>query len=81
MYIFSVNNDLVFLSMTSNRLLHKMVWRERDGPLAEQVEYYNSGNYGPDANRTFDFSGLVVFTDAIIGVTPTYMGKIKVKFI
>ncbi|XP_050713228.1 CD109 antigen-like isoform X2 [Eriocheir sinensis] len=57
------------------RLLHKMVWRPRDGPFPEQVEYYTSGNYGPDSNRTFDFSRLIVFTDAKIGVIPTYKGK------
>lgn len=54
-----------------------MVWRERDSPMPEKVEYYTSGNYGPDANRTFAFNGLVVFTDATIGIIPTYMGKNK----
>lgn len=54
-----------------------MVWRRRDGLFPEQLEYYASANYGPDSNRTFDFSGLVVFTDAKIGVIPTYKGKGK----
>ena len=36
------------------------------------MEYYISGNYGPDANRTFDFNGIVIFSDAYIGVIPGY---------
>lgn len=64
----------------SIRNLHKMTWRPRDGPFPEHVEYYASGNYGPDSNRTFDFSGLVVFTDAKIGVIPTYKGTGKEYF-
>ncbi|KAK3858623.1 hypothetical protein Pcinc_035182 [Petrolisthes cinctipes] len=54
------------------RTLHKMAWRYREGFQPEEVEYYTAGNYGPDSNRTFEFSGLVVFSDASIGVLPGY---------
>ncbi|XP_069938701.1 CD109 antigen [Cherax quadricarinatus] len=56
----------------STRSLHKMTWRYREGYQPEEVEYYTAGNYGPDANRTFDFSGLVVLTDTNVGVIPGY---------
>ncbi|XP_068210039.1 CD109 antigen-like [Palaemon carinicauda] len=54
------------------RFIHKMSWRFREGYQPEQVEYYSAGNYGPDANRTMDFSGVVIFTDAHVGVLPGY---------
>ncbi|ROT83360.1 hypothetical protein C7M84_023454 [Penaeus vannamei] len=44
----------------------------REGFEPEEVEYYSSGNYGPDANRTFDFNGIVIFSDANVGVIPSY---------
>ncbi|KAG0724718.1 CD109 antigen [Chionoecetes opilio] len=56
----------------NTRTLHKMAWRPREGFQPEEVEYYTSGNYGPDSNRTFDFSGLVVFSDAVLGVVSGY---------
>ncbi|ROT65787.1 hypothetical protein C7M84_016234 [Penaeus vannamei] len=49
-----------------------MAWRRREGFEPEEVEYYSSGNYGPDANRTFDFNGIVIFSDANVGVIPSY---------
>lgn len=52
-----------------------MAWRYREGYHPEEVEYYTAGNYGPDSNRTFDFSGLVVFSDASVGVMLGYAGK------
>ncbi|KAK8397835.1 hypothetical protein O3P69_004559 [Scylla paramamosain] len=81
-YALQAGNDISHASVLQalhgfthrKRLINKMVWRERDSPVPEKVEYYTSGNYGPDTNRTFAFSGLVVFTDATIGVIPTYMG-------
>ncbi|XP_050698378.1 CD109 antigen-like isoform X1 [Eriocheir sinensis] len=54
------------------RTMHKMAWRPREGFHPEEVEYYTSGNYGPDSNRTFDFNGLVVLSDASLGVVPGY---------
>ncbi|KAK7085756.1 hypothetical protein SK128_008452, partial [Halocaridina rubra] len=56
----------------SKRAIHRMSWRFREGFLPEQSEYYPAGNYGPDANRTFDFNGLIIFTDAQVGVLPGY---------
>lgn len=57
-----------------------MAWRYREGFQPEEVEYYTAGNYGPDSNRTFEFSGLVVFSDASIGVLPGYEGKDCIYF-
>ncbi|KAK8389963.1 hypothetical protein O3P69_012881 [Scylla paramamosain] len=60
----------------NTRALHKMAWRPREGFHPEEVEYYTSGNYGPDSNRTFDFSGLIVFSDATLGVVPGYENNV-----
>ncbi|XP_042213472.1 CD109 antigen-like [Homarus americanus] len=67
----SVLNSLHEFS-NSTRSVHKMTWRYRDGYQPEEVEYYTAGNYGPDANRTFEFNGVVIFTDAVVGVIPGY---------
>ncbi|XP_063601843.1 CD109 antigen-like [Penaeus indicus] len=56
----------------NTRSIHKMAWRHREGFEPEEVEYYSAGNYGPDANRTFDFNGIIIFSDANVGVIPGY---------
>ncbi|XP_076046263.1 CD109 antigen-like [Oratosquilla oratoria] len=56
----------------STRSIHRMTWRYREGVEPEKSEYYIAGNYGPDANRTFDFNGILIFTDAEVGVIPGY---------
>uniref|UniRef100_A0A1B6D127 TEP1-F n=1 Tax=Clastoptera arizonana TaxID=38151 RepID=A0A1B6D127_9HEMI len=40
-------------------------WYSHEGN-AEEVVYYPSSTFGIDANRTFEYSGLVVFTDIIV---------------
>lgn len=44
---------------------HKQTWYSHEGNPDELV-YYPSSSFGIDANRTFEYSGLVVFTDGII---------------
>ncbi|CAL4102803.1 unnamed protein product [Meganyctiphanes norvegica] len=56
----------------NTRFIHKMTWRYREGKVPEKSAYYISGNYGPDANRTFEFNSLVIVTDAIVGTIPGY---------
>lgn len=43
----------------------KHTWYSHEGNPDELV-YYPSSSYGIDANRTFEYSGLVVFTDGIV---------------
>lgn len=49
-----------------------MKWRHREGLQPDESLYFVAHNYGPDANRTFDFSGLVIFTDGHVGTLPGY---------
>ncbi|XP_066601822.1 CD109 antigen [Prorops nasuta] len=44
---------------------HSHAWLHHDGDPDDLV-YYPSSTFGVDANRTFEYIGLVVFTDAII---------------
>lgn len=44
---------------------HKHRWYSHAGDPDELV-YYPSSTYGIDANRTFEYSGLVVFTDGLV---------------
>ncbi|XP_076278981.1 macroglobulin complement-related [Lasioglossum baleicum] len=44
---------------------HSHVWLYHDGD-PDEVVYYPSSTFGIDANRTFDYIGLVVFTDAFV---------------
>lgn len=43
----------------------KQTWYSHEGNPDELV-YYPSSSFGIDANRTFEYSGLVVFTDGIV---------------
>ncbi|XP_032681825.1 CD109 antigen [Odontomachus brunneus] len=44
---------------------HSHSWQYHDGD-PDEVVYYPSSTFGIDVNRTFEYIGLVVFTDAII---------------
>lgn len=44
---------------------HKQTWYSHEGNPDELV-YLPSASFGIDANRTFEYSGLVVFTDGIV---------------
>ncbi|XP_031826835.1 macroglobulin complement-related [Nomia melanderi] len=44
---------------------HDHIWLYHDGD-PDEVVYYPSSTFGIDANRTFDYIGLVVFTDAFV---------------
>lgn len=48
---------------------HKHRWYSHAGDPDELV-YYPSSTYGIDANRTFEYAGLVVFTDGILPRRP-----------
>ncbi|XP_015596122.1 CD109 antigen isoform X2 [Cephus cinctus] len=52
-----------FGEQTNGTHLHN--WLHHDGD-PDEVVYFPSSTFGIDANRTFEFVGLVVFTDAII---------------
>lgn len=40
-------------------------WRSHDGDPDESV-YFPSSTFGIDANRTFEYAGLVVFSDIMV---------------
>lgn len=44
---------------------HSHTWQYHDGD-PDEVVYYPSSTFGVDANRTFEYIGLVVFTDTVI---------------
>jgi len=44
---------------------HSHAWQYHDGD-PDDIVYFPSSTFGVDANRTFDYIGLVVFTDALI---------------
>uniref|UniRef100_A0A1Q3G198 Putative alpha-macroglobulin n=1 Tax=Culex tarsalis TaxID=7177 RepID=A0A1Q3G198_CULTA len=48
---------------------YKQTWISHEGDPDELV-YYPSSTFGIDANRTFEFAGLVVFTDGIVPKRP-----------
>ena len=48
-----------------------MTRRFREGLQPDEVSYFPAPNYGVDANRTFAFSQLVVFTDAAVPLLPS----------
>ena len=47
------------------RHLHRVFFTDREGTQPDQVHYYPSMDYGPDANRTLELKELVVFTDVL----------------
>lgn len=50
---------------------HKHLWLSHEGDPDELV-YFASNTFGIDANRTFDYAGLIVFSDFEIPKRPSY---------
>lgn len=46
-------------------------WRSHEGNPDENV-YFPSNTFGVDANRTFEYAGLIVFSDAALPRIPNY---------
>ncbi|KAK6643489.1 hypothetical protein RUM43_004996 [Polyplax serrata] len=46
-------------------------WRSHEGNPDENV-YFPSNTFGVDANRTFEYNGLIVFSDALLPRIPNY---------
>lgn len=44
---------------------HKQTWYSHEGN-PDQLVYYPSASFGIDANRTFEYAGLVIFTDGTV---------------
>lgn len=44
---------------------HKHTWFSHEG-IPDELVYFPSSSYGIDANRTFEYVGLVVFTDVVL---------------
>ncbi|CAG7785575.1 unnamed protein product, partial [Allacma fusca] len=72
-YTMQAGNDISFAQVlksmitfdedSNGTLIHK--WISREG-LPDEVVYFSKHSYGVDANRTFEYTGLVVFTDILI---------------
>lgn len=59
-----VLNKMVTFDEDSNGTLTH-VWTSREG-MPEDLVYFPSQSFGIDANRTFEYSGLVVFSDVVV---------------
>uniref|UniRef100_A0A182NU17 TEP1-F n=1 Tax=Anopheles dirus TaxID=7168 RepID=A0A182NU17_9DIPT len=76
-YTMQAGNELTYANVITKMLsfdehtngTFKKTWMSHDGDPDELV-YYPSSTFGIDANRTFDFAGLVVFTDGIVPMRP-----------
>lgn len=72
-YTMQAGNELTYAKVISKMSTfdeqtngtHKQTWYSHEGNPDELV-YYPSSSFGIDANRTFEYSGLVVFTDGIV---------------
>lgn len=66
------------MSFDTNMYMHNMTlgheWYERFGIL-NRFLHYPSSTMGADANRTFEYAGLVVFTDATVPRKPGFCNK------
>lgn len=49
----------------NNNGTHSHTWFSHEG-LPDELVHFPSSTYGIDANRTFEYAGLVVFTDVIV---------------
>ncbi|GLH02408.1 CD109 antigen [Gryllus bimaculatus] len=58
-----------FDEQTNGTFVH--VWSSHEGDPDELV-YFPSSTYGIDANRTFEYVGLVVFSDAVVPKRPSF---------
>ncbi|XP_043245415.1 CD109 antigen-like [Amphibalanus amphitrite] len=57
------------------RSVHSVTRRFRGGLHPDDVDYFSAPNYGVDANRTFAFAQLVVFTDGAVPQLPTTLAS------
>ncbi|EFN73645.1 CD109 antigen [Camponotus floridanus] len=72
-YTMQAGNELTYANVitkmahfdedTNGTYLH--TWQYHDGD-PDEIVYFPSSTFGIDVNRTFDYVGLVVFTDAVI---------------
>ncbi|XP_014471965.1 PREDICTED: CD109 antigen [Dinoponera quadriceps] len=53
---------------------HLHTWQYHDGD-PDEIVYFPSSTFGIDVNRTFEFIGLVVFTDAAIHRKPDFCNR------
>ena len=53
---------------------HSYTWLYHAGD-PDEIVYFPSSTYGIDVNRTFEYIGLVVFTDAVIYRRPEHCNK------
>ena len=57
---------------------HSHTWLYHDGD-PDEIVYFPSSTFGIDVNRTFDYIGLVVFTDASIHRKPNHCNRTQVN--
>ncbi|XP_035917578.1 CD109 antigen [Anopheles stephensi] len=77
-YTMQAGNELTYANVITKMLsfdehtngTFKKTWMSHDGDPDELV-YYPASTFGIDANRTFDYAGLVVFTDGVIPMRPS----------
>lgn len=50
---------------------HTKLWFSHEG-IPDELVHFPSSTYGIDANRTFEFAGLVVFSDVEVPMRPTF---------
>ncbi|XP_058448423.1 CD109 antigen [Malaya genurostris] len=76
-YSMQAGNELTYANVITKMATYdeqtngtlKKTWISHEGDPDELV-YYPSSTFGIDANRTFEYSGLVVFTDGVIPMRP-----------
>ncbi|XP_053673815.1 CD109 antigen [Anopheles nili] len=76
-YTMQAGNELTYANVITKMLSFdehtngtlKQTWMSHDGDPDELV-YYPSSTFGIDANRTFEYAGLVVFTDGYVPMRP-----------
>ncbi|KYN34320.1 hypothetical protein ALC56_11427 [Trachymyrmex septentrionalis] len=72
-YTMQAGNELSYANVISKMAhfdeetngTHMHTWQYHDGD-PDEVIYFPSSTFGIDVNRTFDYIGLVVFTDAVL---------------
>ncbi|XP_052865238.1 CD109 antigen [Anopheles cruzii] len=77
-YTMQAGNELTYANVISKMLsfdehtngTFKKTWMSHEGDPDELV-YYPASTFGIDANRTFEYAGLIVFTDGIVPLRPS----------
>ncbi|XP_058120084.1 CD109 antigen [Anopheles ziemanni] len=77
-YTMQAGNELTYANVITKMLsfdehtngTFKKTWVSHNGDPDELV-YYPASTFGIDANRTFEYAGLVVFTDGVVPMRPT----------